>query len=325
VQMLGMNASGVATFRNALTLGGSITSANSAGVWTGTPGSLQLVMRAGDVAPVTGGVVSGFGSPAVFDDGRTAVTASLVVGGAITAANNQAVWVGTPGNLQLAFRKGDQVPGEPAGVVLNGVGIQRAYGNRLTFFISVIGNGVGPTNDRAVFTWSDATGLVTVAREGNVAPGTGGALFNTVGNSSPLGFGALPSLGPNGEVAFFATLTGTGVTTTNDTGIWLRDAGGLKLVAREGDVIDLDPGAGADLATISGLTIVEDIRSPGMGYAAIDSTGGLTWLATFTDGRSAVMYTPTPEPGTVLGIAAGALALGAAVRRRLRRADRAAA
>ena len=35
--------------------------------------------------------------------------------------------------------------------------------------------------------------------------------------------------------AFVATLTGSGVTSNNGTSLWMHDAGGLTMIAREGD------------------------------------------------------------------------------------------
>src|SRR5262249_43260629 len=150
------------------------------------------------------------------------------------------LFVGTSqATMQLVVRKGDQAPGEPAGVVLNGIGVPITNGNTVGFRTTVTGTGVTTANDAAIFAWSAAGGLTTVAREGNVAPGTGGALFGALGTSSPIfpTAQALFTVGPNGQVGFYAPLTGTGVDSTNDTGIWVQTATGLKLVVRKGDQI----------------------------------------------------------------------------------------
>ena len=59
-----------------------------------------------------------------------------------------------------------------------------------------------------------------------------------------------PVLNGAGQVAFVATLTGDGVTTANDGGLYAGSVGGLVKVVREGDQVDVDPGAGVDLRTI---------------------------------------------------------------------------
>src|SRR3990170_5463730 len=70
--------------------------------------------------------------------------------------------------------------------------------------------------------------LEVVVKEGDQAPGTPlGTVFN--------GFGT-PSLNASGEMAFVGTLTGPGVTSANNAGIWGADgAGGLRLIARDGE------------------------------------------------------------------------------------------
>jgi hypothetical protein len=319
--------SGTIAFRFGLT-GTGVTSANNIGIWAGsTPASVQLVMRAGDIAPTIGTAVTAFNGVAVLADGSVAINATAATGGSVTTANNQGLFVGlTQPTLQLVARKGDQAPGQPAGVVLNGIGVPIANGNTVGFRTSVTGTGVTTANDSAIFTWSATTGLTTVAREGDAAPGAGGALFGQLGTSSPLGFGQLFSIGPNGQAAFYAPLTGSGVTTTNDTGIWAQTSFGVQLVIRKGDQVDLDPGLGTDLATVTNLSLLDNGPSGGFGtsggYASVGGNGQVTWAATFADGRSAVFVSvaPVPEPTAVLTVAAVVSALGAFTARRWTRA-----
>jgi hypothetical protein len=307
VTVEGMSASGVAALWNTLVIDGvGVTTANSFGIWSGTPGNVQLVMRGGSPAPQTGGTVSGFRAAAVLATGQTVVSAIMAQGGAITSANNEGLWVGTSSaDLQLAIRKGDQVPGTPTGVVLAGNGFHPiANGSRIAFAGTLSGQGVTAASDGALLTWSAAGGLSLLAREGDAAPGAGGVVF------ADLAPGRLPSVSDDGSVAFIAALTGTGVTEANDVGIWRANATGLRLVAREGDVIDLDPGPGTDLVTISELRNFNSWPpDPSSGYAAFDAQGGLAWTAVFTDGRSAIFYTPVPEPTALLAVAAGGLFL----------------
>jgi hypothetical protein len=244
----------------------------------------------------------------------------------VTTANNQGLFVGaTQAAMQLVARKGDQAPGQPAGVVLNGIGVPIANGSTVGFRTSVTGTGVTAANDAAIFTWSAANGLTTAAREGDAAPGAGGALFGQFGTASPLGFGQLFTIGPSGHAAFYAPLTGSGVTTANDTSIWAQTPDGLKLVVRKGDQVDLDPGPGADLATVANLSLLDNGPNAGLGtsagYASVGGDDQVAWAATFTDGRSGVFVSvvPVPEPAAVLAVAAAGV-LGAGAARRLTRA-----
>jgi hypothetical protein len=70
-------------------------------------------------------------------------------------------------------------------------------------------------------------GLRVVAVTGQAAAGTGtGVKF---GSFSP------PVINDRGETAFDATLSGTGVTGANTTGVWSEGGGnGLQLLARQG-------------------------------------------------------------------------------------------
>jgi hypothetical protein len=317
-------ASGTITFRGGLT-GTGVTTSNNVGIWAGTSSAnIQLLMRSGDTAPTIGTAITAFGGITALADGSVAVNATAATGGSVTTANNQGLFVGTAqANMQLAVRKGDPAPGEPAGVVLNGIGVPIANGNTVGFRTSVTGTGVTTANDGVIFSWSAAGGLTTVAREGNPAPGTGGALFGALGTASPLGFGQLLTIGPNGHVGFYAPLTGAGVNTTNDTGIWVQTDAGLRLVVRKGDQIDLGTPGSPDLVTITNLSLMDNSPSAGVGtgsgYASVGGNFQVTWAATFTDGRSGVFVSVVPEPAAVLGLAAGGLALGAWVRRRVRR------
>jgi hypothetical protein len=283
-------------------------------------------MRSGSAAPTIGTAITSFGGIGVLADGSVAVNATAALGGSVTTANNQGLFVGaSQATMQLVVRKGDQAPGEPGGVVLNGIGVPIANGNTVGFRTSVTGTGVTTSNDGAIFTWSAAGGLTTLARERNTAPGTGGAQFGALGTSSPLGFGQLFTIGPNGHAGFYAPLTGAGVDATNDTGIWAQTASGLQLVVRKGDQVNLGTSGSPDFATVSNLSLLDNGPSGALGtsagYASVGGDFQVTWAATFTDGRSGVFVSvvPVPEPGAVLGLAAGALALGAWVRRRTRR------
>jgi hypothetical protein len=279
-------------------------------------------MRAGDATPGIGNTISAFNGAGILASGEAAINATAATGGSVTTANNQGLFIGTnQANAQLVVRKGDQVPGAPAGLVVGGIGIPIGGGNTVGFRTVVAGPGVTTgVNDRAIFTWSATDGLRMQARQGDVAPGTGGALFGVLGTMNPVfGNGALLNVGPNGDVAFYAPLTGAGVTTSNDTGIWIASGATVRLVAREGDVLDLDPGPGVDLDTITSLSIAESLLANSGGSAALSNDPILTWSAQFADGRYATfnsVIAAVPEPSSVAIVAACILGGGLYFRRR---------
>src|SRR5262249_42559607 len=76
--------------------------------------------------------------------------------------------------------------------------------------------------------WSEGSGAMhLVAGAGDHAAGTPSGV-----NFSSFGFSTTPAFNDAGQTAFWARLSGTGVDSTNDTGIWSEGSGDLQLVAR---------------------------------------------------------------------------------------------
>jgi len=102
-----------------------------------------------------------------------------------------------------------------------------------------------------------------------------------------------------------ADLTGSGVDSTNNLGLWATDTNGLvELIAREGDLIQIAPG---DFRTIKDLSLSD-----------FNNMGELAFLANFTDGSEGIFVSnavATPEPG---GLALLGLAVPVLLRRRER-------
>jgi hypothetical protein len=311
----GTNSSGTGVFANNLTGGGH-------GIWSGTPGNMQLVYRTGSPAPgIAGATINSLNTPVILEDGRTVVQSNLATGsGGVTSANNSTLWIGTNDtDFQLLYREGSQVPVLAAGVNFGDFGTPpMARGNRVLFVNGITGTGVTAANNGAWFTWSASSGLSLAFREGDVAPGTGGALLGNP-TFSPLNHGASPAITENGVVAWYTTLTGTGVNASNDTAIFLNDNGTIFLIGREGQTIDLDPGPGVDLATIANLSIVQHYFNNARFDTPLDGENQLAWLASFTDGRNAIMLSSVPEPSTYALVAVAASAVGFTSWRRRRK------
>ena len=81
------------------------------------------------------------------------------------------------------------------------------------------GSGVDSTNNTGL--WSEGSGTLSlVAREGSQPPGTlSGVSFSNF-NSAP------PRFNDAGQIAFITELTGSGVTSANNLGIWATDVTG---------------------------------------------------------------------------------------------------
>ena len=277
------------------------TGGNAQGSWSGGPGSLELVARAGDPAP-------GLGEGVNFDRFSSALTTIIngagqtsffayLIGPDVDSTNDQSIWSEGSGSLVMVARKGSHAPGTAKdvnffrlipGAMLNGAG-------QTAFVAYLIGPGVDQTNNSGV--WSEGSGsLELVAREGSPAPGTAeGVIFSSI-FPGPVTNGA-------GQVAFTASLTGEGVDGSNNFGVWAEDRNGLlTLVIREGDQIEVAPG---DVRTVlrvfmtSGETFLsggEDGRRMNFNDA-----GQLAFRVIFTDFSGGILVSSFSAPGDLDG------------------------
>ncbi|MEA3188359.1 MAG: hypothetical protein QOD99_2189, partial [Chthoniobacter sp.] len=230
-----LNKSGQIAFQAQLT-GSGVNGVNNIGLWSGAPGNIGLIARIGDQAP---GMPSGikyalFGttnaSPPINELGQSVFIGSIT-GTGVTASNNNALWFGTPGNVTLLARTGDQPPGTAAGAKFQDFSIPTLNSAGQSAFVGFLtGSGVNSTNSSGIWTGTSGN-LQLLARAGDNAPGTAsGVNFNIFQGDS-----TTPQINASGQNAFSAYLSGTGVSEPNDTGIWLGKPGNVKLVAREGD------------------------------------------------------------------------------------------
>jgi T5SS/PEP-CTERM-associated repeat protein len=257
-----LNNAGQTSFLGNLT-GSGINNLNDWGIWSQRNGGLELVARGGNPAP---GMPEGVNYDSFFfhsgfnDAGQTAYFANLY-GEGVDPSNDLGIWSEASGTPTLVARSGSPAPGTLAGVdfeSLRGDGGANSEG-RVVFYGSLTGESVDETNNDGL--WSDASGtLELVARGGSPAPDTpSGVNFDWF----------LPALGLNdgGQIAFRATLVGTGVTSTNNLGIWSGDLSNLSLVARTGSPVP---------DTLSG------VRFAGLEIPALNAQGQTAFRATLT-------------------------------------------
>jgi len=235
-------------------------------------------------------------SPRMNDAGQLAFTA-LLAGTGVTTTNDRGIWSGSPATLALVAREGSPAPGTPAGV--NFLQFSSASGfdplGRISLTSSLTGTGVTTGNDRGLWV-SGASGLTLAAREGSAAPGAGAGV-----NFGDLTF----ILGPGdaGEVAFSAPLTGSGVTTGNDSGIWQGPPGALSLLLRKGGAAPGLP-AGTTFADAS----PDRINAAGhvlfnatLAGTGIDTTNDSTLWRSGPGGLELVARQGSAAPGTPAG------------------------
>lgn len=304
-----LNAAGRVAFYGTITGPGTVGS--NAGVWTNVSGSLAVVARTGSPGPgpnLGTGVTFNFLNDPVMNAAGQVAFAAGITGIGIDSTNDNGIWTNAGGSLAVVARKGPSGPGPnlSAGIDFTSFStmpVMNANGH-VAFRANVIGTGVDSTNDTGI--WTNAGGtIVTVAREGTSGPGPNlgpGVHFSNIGSSNN------PVMNAAGQVAFLGFLTGGGVDTTNDRGIWLFSGGVLTPVIREGDPFDVDPGPGVDLRTISLVGFTNGIGSGGEDGRAmtLNDNGMLAFNLSFTDGTSGnFTATAVPEPASLCVGAAG--------------------
>ncbi len=219
------------------------------GLWVGPATGLGLVACEGFPAPETepgttfltpGG---GFPGTSVANDVGQVAFPSRLRGIGVSIFEDEGIWVGSPDNVRLLAREGDQAPGTPSGVTFIGIpqsAIRLNNAGQVAFSSVVRGAGVTSANDRGIWFGSLAANLELVAREGDPAPGTDpGVVFREF-----VGLGASREnvvLNDAGEVLFLGIITGPGVMFGNDRGIWIGTPGNLRLVVRSGDQVPGQP------------------------------------------------------------------------------------
>jgi hypothetical protein len=279
--------------------GAGVNAINDRAVYVWTPGeeesgSLALVAQTGSHAPGTTASTTFLqldDMPSFNSSGEVAFRGQLI-GADIGFTNNFGIWKGTPGNLELVVQSAATSPIAGAQFRTPQPGPRINDDGDVAFFSNIAGGGSTESNNFVLWLASD-DGIAPVAREGTPAPGT----------SSGVNFGSMDTtvaLNNLGQVAFTSPLLGTGITSNNDRGLWAGTPDALQLIAREGDVIDLDPGPGTLLKTISGTNGISFAKGYAATFdgssatAALNDLGQLVWRATFTDSTTAIMLSELP-------------------------------
>lgn len=227
-----LNDAGQLSFRAALS--GSAPEGAS-GIFAGGPGTTRMVARTDSPAPGAGGAtfrtISG---PAINDAGAVAFQGQLS-GTGVNSNNDQGIWVGPPGALELAVRTGMPAPGTAGNFTAFPVAAVRPPmlndANQVAFR-GVIRDDLGVEKDGV---WAGApNSLALAALRGDPAPGTGRNFYSIQGR---------PGLNNRGEVAFRGAVEAGNLGSGSfRRGIWAGPAGELELVALEGTAAPLRPG-----------------------------------------------------------------------------------
>jgi hypothetical protein len=373
-------ASGRIIYPNQLA-GGSITEANKYGLWEGPINSPELLFRSPQHAP---------GTPDGVNFGRFIYTqlnsagqisfVNLLTGPAVTNDDSVSMWAGPRTDPHLVFRAGLDAPGTPPGVKFaNGwthLPLHLNDQGKVIFYASLSGPGLDDTNDSGIFAGPPAA-LELIARAGSHAPGTApGVVFSKTLEqvAAPFLFNFDEIKQNNiGTIAFKGRITGPGITSANDEGLWIGAAGAMKLYVSEGyQAPGMPPGVvfsriqnGGSILTPFTLLRLTDtdqiafmtgVTGPGVnstnqiGLFASDGNGNLgliarsgdfmdvgngelrqitqlwpesfnsvnqlSFLAYFTDGTNGAFIATVPEPGALVLLASALFAAHRLARKR---------
>lgn len=317
-----INAAGEIAFLGRVT-GAGVDATNNTGIWTNAGGTLSVAARTGTDGPgpnVGAGVqFSAMRDPAINDAGEVAFLGFLT-GTGVDNTNRTGIWTNAGGALAVVARSGSDGPGPNlgAGVEFSGFLSLLSFepqafnaAGEVAFRALLNGTGVDSTNNQGIWTNVGGT-LSAVARTGSDGPGPG------LDPGVHFAFFDAPILNATGEVAFLGGLTGTGVDSTNDQGLWTNAGGSLEVIVREGDLFDVDPTDGVDLRTILSIgffsgSFDDDAEDDSRQLYGFSDSGRLAFRLGFTDGSSGVFTALIPEPASaaliVLGVA-GMLVVG---------------
>lgn len=202
--------------------GPSVTEANDHGLWVDKRDGLALVVREGDVAPISpsGSTYGEFGQHSLNSSGVVAFSTGLRPD---TPGNDLSLWVATADEQLLIAKTGDTPFGAPEGAPFEFVrfGSPGINDNGDSIFqAQTSSNGdLGPSISSI---WSGSPGNIRlVLKEGDPAPGTG----RTVTSIS------FPVMNNSGTIAFGATLDAV-----TRGSIWKVGANGISILAKQNDV-----------------------------------------------------------------------------------------
>jgi hypothetical protein len=141
----------------------------------------------------------------------------------------------------------------------------------------------------SIIATSHAADIQTLALSGQAAPDApAGATFASFGTP---GDHCRPLVNHLGTASFYGIITGPGITTSNDGGLWIGENGDFRLVAREGD-----PAPGLPDLTYRGISCLQSFN----GYDQISFAGTLAGPGVSTDNDVAFWAGPADYPSLLI-------------------------
>ena len=187
----------------------------------------------------------------------------VAVNGSVTSYGNDQTFATPRVKTEIIAATGDATPGLAGKLFSTFTGPALNDSGWAAYRAVISGSGVLPATNTGI--WVDSgTASALLARTGNAAPGVTGGIFASLGDAA---------LSSSARTAFYGTLTGKLISSTNNSAIWTNAFGALAKVARTGDAAAGCP-AGATFASFGKLTLPK--------------LGGPIFLANLTVGPGAV-------------------------------------
>lgn len=276
-QRLLVNPHGMVVF-NARLQGQDTDTNTDSGIWCRDSGELFLVAREGDAMPGHQGLYyGGIGNASVNAAGQIVYT-SGVSGSGINDPYTRIIWRYQDGVYEALVNAGDAVPGISETTIKSIFETRLSASGSVVFKARLEGASITESNEIALII-SDGNSLSLIAREGDLAPGAGNAMFEDIASFSP-------TVNAIDQVAFSASLTGDFIDNSNDRGVWAtRPNGELILVVREGETFDIDDSPHSeDLRVVSRVFMQEESGGEDGLRIGLNNLGQLLLTLRFTDG-----------------------------------------
>ncbi len=256
-----------------------------------TPTQPLSAATSGDTAPGTSGAeFAAFSNPAINDQDHVTFAAYLKVGvGGITNATLGGIWAeNSTGSLTLVTQLGNVAPGTGTNAAFDSLTDPISNDHDAVAFVGTLTTGAGKATaatDTGI--WCTSTGsLALVAQAGSQAPGCNtGVVFASFGELALDNSGGATQ---QGGAIFTAILTGTGVNSSNNGGIFAVDATGtLQLIVRTGQELN-----GKTISSLSFLPLETIVNGQSRNFSLL--SGDLVYGATFTDSSQAILNVVFP-------------------------------
>lgn len=242
----------------------------------------------GAASLLDGVTIAAINEPRINGNGKIAVLANFTTGTGSPAASKSDDTVilsdllTSDGSFAIVAREGD-VARDEKGAEIAGVKFASfvspvlVTNNAVIFTAKLSGAGKSGTG---IWLW-DGNSTYLVARTGSPAQGVipAGPTFKTIG---------APLANTSGRVAFTASITGSGVTASNDTGLWtISEDGTIPLLRlREGDIYDFGVVELPIRRTITSIALTTGSGGDDGFARGIDQNGAVAIATTLSKGKA---------------------------------------